>query len=202
MNPLLRKGLWLEYLTLAWNVAGTLIAVWAGIEARSLSLFGFGIDSAIEIFASLVVIWQLRMTHAKQEDLALKLIGGAFMLLSLYLLVRVLDAFWSGVHPLPSLPGALWLGTTAAAMLLLAYGKRRIGRQLPNRVLMEEAIVTGIDGFLALALLAGILLNMQFGFWWADPAASLILVFLGAREAAHIFRGEHGNSHINPVVFH
>ena len=59
-TSLLSKGLWLEYITLAWNVVGTAVAVSAGLEARSLSLFGFGIDSAIEIFASIVVVWQLK----------------------------------------------------------------------------------------------------------------------------------------------
>lgn len=78
-------------------------------------------------------------------------------------------------------------------MLLLAYGKRNVGRRIPNKVLMEEAIVTLIDGLLALTLLAGVLLDMFFGFWWADPLACLILVFLGAREAAHIFKGQHNH---------
>ena len=82
-QSLLQKGLFLEYLTLGWNVFGTAIAIWTGIEARSLALFGFGIDSAIEIFASLIVVWQLKTIHKDNERLALKLIGGAFMALSL-----------------------------------------------------------------------------------------------------------------------
>ncbi|HVY72765.1 MAG TPA: cation transporter [Candidatus Paceibacterota bacterium] len=192
-NQLLQRGLLLEYITLAWNVVGTAVAVWAGIQAASLSLFGFGIDSAIEIFASIVVVWQLKAINKNNERFALKLIGGAFMALSLYLLVRALQVLVAGVHPQPSVLGAAWLFITAIAMLLLAYGKRKIGKQIPNRTLMEEAIVTLIDGLLALALLVGVLLDMYFGFWWADPVASLILVFLGAREALHIFNGEHNH---------
>ena len=113
------------------------------------------------------------------------------MLLSIYLLVRAVQVLLMQVHPLPSTPGALWLLVTAVAMLLLAYGKRKVGRQIPNRVLMEEALVTAIDGLLALALFAGILLNMFYGLWWADPVACLALVFLGIREGTHIFKGEH-----------
>ena len=202
MNPLLRKGLWLEYITLFWNVAGTFVAVRAGMEAHSLSLFGFGIDSAIEIFASVVVVWQLKAINKEGERFALKLIGGAFMTLSLYLLVRAVQVLFAEVHPLPSVSGALWLFITGVAMLSLAYGKRKIGRQIPSRVLMEEGIVTFIDGLLAFALLAGVLLDMQFGFWWADPVASLVLVVLGTREAVHIFKGEHESSAPTPGTLH
>lgn len=190
-NSLLRKGLLLEYITLAWNVVGTAVAVGAGIKANSLSLFGFGVDSAIEIFASVVVVWQLKATRKDDEDLALKLVGGAFMALSLYLLVRSVQVITLGIHPTPSVAGAIWLFITGVTMLLLAYGKRKIGKQIPNKVLMEEAIVTVIDGLLAVALLIGVLLDMYLGWWWADPLASLLLVFLGAREALHIFRGSH-----------
>ena len=190
-NSLLRRGLLLEYITLAWNVVGTVVAIGAGIKANSLSLFGFGIDSAIEIFASVVVVWQLKTINKKTEGVALKLIGGAFMALSLYLLVRAVQVLSIGAHPTPSHTGALWLFITAIVMFLLAYGKRKIGKQIPNKILMEESIVTIIDGALAVALLMGVLLDMYLGWWWADPLASLVLVFLGAREALHIFKGSH-----------
>lgn len=192
-RSLLQQGLWLEYATLGWNVAGTGIALWAGVQAHSLSLFGFGLDSAIEIFASVVVVWQLKALNTNTERFALKLIGSAFFALSLYLLVRASQVLLLQTHPQASIIGALWLAVTAIAMLLLAYGKRSVGRRIPNRVLQEEAIVTVIDGLLAFALLAGVLLDMYFGLWWADPLASLALVFFGAREALHIFKGEHGH---------
>jgi len=190
-SSLLKKGLLLEYITLGWNVFGTAIAIWAGITAGSLALFGFGIDSAIEIFASVIVVWQLKAINKDNERFALKLIGVAFMALSLYLLVRAVQVLITQVHPHASTLGALWLFVTAVAMLLLAYGKRKIGKQIPNEVLMEEAVVTVVDGLLAVALLIGVLLDMYFGWWWADPVASLVLVFIGAREALHIFKGSH-----------
>jgi hypothetical protein len=77
-KPLLRRGLYLEYVTLAWNVVGTLIVISAAIQAQSVAVAGFGLDSLIEIFASLVVVWQPRGIHHGRERLAMKLIGGAF----------------------------------------------------------------------------------------------------------------------------
>ncbi|MES2225700.1 MAG: cation transporter [Patescibacteria group bacterium] len=192
-NPLLRKGLFLEYLTLGWNVVGSVIAVWAGIQASSLAIFGFGIDSVIEIFASVVVVWQLKAINTDNERFALKLIGAAFMALSLYLLVRAVSTLVHHVHPQASTLGALWLLITAIAMFLLAHGKRRVGKQLGNTVLQEEAIVTAVDGLLAAALLLGVLLDMYLGWWWADPLASLVLVYIGGREAIHIFVGSHSH---------
>ena len=191
-KQLLRRGLTLEYITLSWNVVGCAVALWAGIEAASLALVGFGIDSAIEIFASVVVIWQLHATHKDNEKLALRLIGGAFMLLSLYLLVRSVQVLMGQVHPQTSIVGGVWLVVTALAMFSLAYGKRVVGTQLKNAILLEESVVTVVDGFLAVAILAGILLNVCVGWWWADATASLVLAIVSLREAIHILHSEHG----------
>lgn len=192
-SSLLKKGLLLEYITLGWNVFGTGIALWTGIAASSLALFGFGIDSAIEIFASVVVVWQLKAIHKNNEKFALKLIGASFMILSLYLLIRAIQVLITEVHPQATVLGTSWLFVTAIVMLSLAYGKRKVGKQIPNEVLMEEAIVTVVDGLLAVALLIGVILDMYFGWWWADPIASLVLVFVGGREAWHIFMGNHSH---------
>jgi divalent metal cation (Fe/Co/Zn/Cd) transporter len=59
-DSLLRRGLWLEYMTLLWNVVGSAVVVLAAIRSGSAALAGFGLDSLIEIFASVVVVWQLK----------------------------------------------------------------------------------------------------------------------------------------------
>jgi hypothetical protein len=84
---LLRRGLLLEYTTLAWNVVGTVIVVVAAIEARSVALAGFALDSLIEIFASTIVVWQIRGVDLNRERPALRLIGGAFFLLAVYVVL-------------------------------------------------------------------------------------------------------------------
>src|SRR5579864_8212734 len=96
-----RRGLALEYATLGWNVAGVLVMAITAWAARSIALAGFGLDSLIEIFASVVVIWQLTDSAAGREPRALRLIGGAFFLLALYLLAQSAFALRAGVRPMP-----------------------------------------------------------------------------------------------------
>ncbi len=179
---LIQRGLWLEYATLAWNVVGTAVLLIATLGARSAALAGFGLDSAIEIFASVVVVWQLRGLEQGRESPALKLIGTAFIALAIYVLVQSLWTLLANEHPAPSPLGVVWLVTTCAVMLLLAWGKLTTGRQLGNLVLTSEARVTLIDAALAGAVLSGVSLNAFSGWWWADPLAGLVIVYYGLTE--------------------
>jgi divalent metal cation (Fe/Co/Zn/Cd) transporter len=181
-----RRGLRLEYATLGWNVAGSVLVLAAAVEARSVALAGFGLDSLIEIVASVVVVWQLQEMHApERERRALRIIGVAFLLLATYIAGQSLYVLAAEVHPQRSLLGIVWLALTAAAMVALAAGKRATGRALGNRVLQTEARVTVIDGLLATAVLIGLILNATLGWWWADPAAAFVIVYYGMREGLH-----------------
>jgi divalent metal cation (Fe/Co/Zn/Cd) transporter len=180
---LLKRGLLLEYVTLGWNVVGTAIVVAAAISARSVALAGFGLDSLIEIFASVVVVWQLKGTDRNRERAALRLIALAFLGLAVYVLVQSAYTLVSGARPGPSTSGMVWLAATVAVMLLLAWGKYATGRRLDNQVLMVESHVTLVDAYLAAAVLVGITLNAALGWWWADPVSSLVIVYYGFREA-------------------
>jgi divalent metal cation (Fe/Co/Zn/Cd) transporter len=182
-GDLLRRGVLLEYTTLAWNVIGTVVMVAAAIKAHSVALAGFGLDSLIEIFASMIVIWQLKGTHERRERAALRCIAGAFVALAAYVLVQSAYTLATGARPAPSISGMVWLALTVAAMLLLAAGKHATGRQLSNPVLMTEARVTLVDAYLAAAVLVGVGLNSAFGWWWADPVSGLVIVYYGFREA-------------------
>ena len=84
----------------------------------------------------------------------------------------------------------MWLAATFMAMLFLASGKRVMGKQLGNVVLMTEGHVTLIDAYLAGAVLIGLILNALFSWWWADPLASLVIVYYGIKEGIHTWRGE------------
>ena len=189
-SPLLRRGLYLEYLTLAWNVVGSGIIIVAAVKAHSVALAGFGLDSLIEIFASVIVVWQLKNIGHDRERTALRLIGGAFFALALYVLVQAAYTVLTHAHPGQSPGGIAWLTATLIAMLLLARGKLITGRQLGNPVLLTEARVTLIDGILAAAVLVGLLLNTLFGWWWADPLAGLVIVYYGIKEGSHAWSGE------------
>lgn len=185
---LVQQGLHLEYATLGWNVIGSLIVLQAAVSARSVALAGFGIDSLIEIFASLVVVWQLKGTHQERERPALRLIGLAFIALAIYVSVRALRTLLTQAAPDTSIIGIVWLTATFVAMLLLAFGKHRTGTQLNNPVLLTEGRVTLVDAYLAGAVLVGLVLNALLGWWWADPLASLVIVYYGAKEGLHALR--------------
>lgn len=189
-RTLVRRGLSLEYTTLGWNVVGSVVVIAAAIAARSVALAGFGLDSVIEIVASLVVVWELTGVGNGRERRALQVIGVAFLLLAVYILAQSAYTLLSRSHPHPSPAGIVWLAATLGAMLLLAWGKRVTGARIANAVLMTEARVTLIDALLAAAVLAGLALNAAFGWWWADPLAGLVIVYYGIKEGAGALRGE------------
>jgi len=188
---LLRRGFRLEYATLAWNVVGIVVLGFAAFAARSVALAGFGLDSLIEIGASIVVVWELSGTGQARRRRALRMIGVAFAVLSAYLLVQSTAVLVSGFRPHHSPAGIVWTAVTAAVMFALAAGKARTGAALGNPVLTTEGRVTLIDGILAVAVLMGLLLNTVFGWWFADPLAGYVLVFYAIREVREIFSGSH-----------
>jgi divalent metal cation (Fe/Co/Zn/Cd) transporter len=186
---LLRRGLRLEYATLGWNVLEIGFLAFAAIMARSVALAGFALDSCIEVFASLVVVWQLKGTATpERERRAVRLIGFAFLGLALYLIVQTAVTLAAGIRPESSPLGIGWLAATVVAMLGLAGAKARTGTALENRTLQTEAKVTMIDGALAATIFVGLVLNTAFGWWWADLAGGVVIIGYGLREGARTLR--------------
>ncbi len=185
---LLGRGRRLEAATLAWNVVGVIVLAFAAVEARSVALAGFGLDSLIEIGASIVVLWELADVDQDRQRRAMRLIGFAFVCLAVYLGIQSTVVLIVGFHPHHSPLGILWTGVTAAVMFTLAFGKERTGRALGNPVLRAEGRITMIDGILATAVLCGLVLNAVAGWWWADPVAGYVLLYYAVREARQSLR--------------
>jgi divalent metal cation (Fe/Co/Zn/Cd) transporter len=184
-----RRGLRLEYSTLGWNVVEIGFLIAAAVTASSVALEGFALDSFIEIFASIVVVRQLKGVESPQGDQrALRNIGVAFFLLALYIVIQAAVTLALGIRPDSSPLGIAWLAATCVVMLGLAAGKSGTGRLLGNPVLSAEAKVTVVDGALAAGILVGLILNAAFGWWWADIAADAILVGYGLREGREHLR--------------
>jgi divalent metal cation (Fe/Co/Zn/Cd) transporter len=180
---LLKRGLRLEYATLGWNVVGVVVVAVAAITARSVALAGFCLDSLIEIFASVVVVWELTSTaDPVRERRALRMIGAAFLALALYIGVQGAFVLAEADRPHTSALGIAWTAVTCAVMLALAAGKARTGNALHNPVLQTEGRVTLVDAYLAGAVLLGLILNAAAGLWWADPLAGFVIVFYGMKE--------------------
>jgi divalent metal cation (Fe/Co/Zn/Cd) transporter len=184
--PLVRRGIRLEYTTLAWNVVGIVVLAYATWTARSVALGGFGLDSLIEIGASTVVIWELSGVDGARQRRALRLIGLGFVLVAAYLGVQGTIALARGHRAHESHLGIAWTSATALVMAGLAAAKAHTGAALDNPVLRAEGRVTLVDAVLAAAVLLGLLLDSQAGWWWADPIAGYVLVLYAAREARHL----------------
>lgn len=187
-TPLTRRAVRLQYTTILWNVGEALITLALGITAGSLALIGFGSDSLIEIFASLVVLWHLRgEAHRHRTGRALRLVGAAFVLLALTLGAFAVRDLWMGRVPEESWPGIVFMAVTAGVMFWLAFAKRRAAFDLSSEPFRAEAEMSFLDGLLSLGTLGGLLLNAVLGWWWADPLAGILIAGIALREARENF---------------
>lgn len=186
-HSLQRRALVLEYGTIAWNLGEAVLTVGLGIAAASLALIGFGADSIIEVFASVVVVWHIAPGHAvdnpERTARALRLVAAAFALLAVVLAVLATRDLVTGRQSDESLWGIAYLSVTAVVMFGLAIAKRKIAVLLDSAPLRSEATLTFLDGILATGTTIGLALNAALGWWWADPAAALLVAVAAFNEA-------------------
>jgi divalent metal cation (Fe/Co/Zn/Cd) transporter len=182
LRRLTRHGFRLEYASMAWMTVEAVVAIISGIIASSIALVGFGLDSVIEFAAAAVVVWQLRGEGEDRETRAVHLIGGTFFVLAAYLAVVGIRDLIGHARPEQSVPG---LAVTAAALLVmpgLAVAKRRTGQALDNHTLIADSAETAFCALTSGTALLGVGLNSWLGWWWADPAAALVIAALAIRE--------------------
>jgi divalent metal cation (Fe/Co/Zn/Cd) transporter len=177
-----RRGLWLEYASMAWMTVEAAVAVSAGILASSVALVGFGLDSVIEFCAAVIVVWQLRGEGAEREAPAVRLIGLTFFVLAAYLTAEGIRNLATRAVPEHSVPGLAVTATALVVMPALALAKLRTGRALGNRTLTADAAESAFCAFTAGATLLGVGFNAGLGWWWADPAAALVIAALAVKE--------------------
>lgn len=189
-----RRGQWLVWTTLGYNSLEGLLSVAAGVLAGSVALVGFGVDSFIEVTASLAAIWRLRADadahrRAVVERRALRVIGVCFLALATYVAVDATRSLARRDAPGESLLGIAIAAASLVVMPLLARAKRDVARALASRAIRAEARQTDICMYLSAILLGGLGLNALFGWWWADPVAALGMVPLILWEGRAAFRG-------------
>ena len=179
-----RRGFALEYATMAWMVAEAAVAITAGVLASSIVLIGFGLDSVIEFFAAIIVVWQLRGEVAGQqrETRAVRLIAVTFFALAAYLAAESIHDLVTRARPGESIAGLAVAAAALIVMPVLAVAKRRTGQAMGNRTLVTESAETFFCAYTSAAALAGVGLNTMLGWWWADPAAALVIAALAVKE--------------------
>jgi divalent metal cation (Fe/Co/Zn/Cd) transporter len=189
------RGRRLEYFTVVWNTLEGLIAVVAGVIAGSISLVGFGIDSFIEVTSGSVLLWRMAVdsdVHRREtnEKRALRIVGTCFLLLAAYITHESILDLWSKRAPEHSIAGIDLACISLVVMPVLARAKRKVGRALDSAAMHADAKQTEFCTYLSAILLAGLMLNILFGLWWADPVAALIMVPIIAKEGIEGLQGK------------
>ncbi|MGD0585477.1 MAG: cation transporter [Oryzomonas sp.] len=182
----------LEYLTIGWNLIEAGVALGAGIVAGSIALVGFGVDTLIEILSSLILLWRLLSTHPdeQREQIALKLVGACFMLLSAYVGYEAISSLVLKKPPETSFAGIAVAILALFVMPLLARAKRRAAGRLNSAALLADSRQSSLCAYLSVILLGGLVLNAAFNWWWADPVAALIMLPIIVKEGLEALRGE------------
>ncbi len=195
--PVRARALWLEYLTVGWNLIEGGIAVSAAVAAGSVALLGFGIDSFVESASGLVLVWRLRSESAgrSHEDIerldrrAHRLVGASLFLLAAYVAIDAVLALLQRDVPSTSAVGIALTIISIGVMLWLAGAKRRAAAALGSRALAADAFQTTACWWLSIATLGGLGLNALWHWWWADPVAALVMALLIAREGREAWAG-------------
>ncbi len=188
-----RRARFLSWLSLVWMGAEGAVAIFAGVLAGSIALIGFGIDSAIEGFASLVIVWRFtgsRLLSETAERRAQKLVAIQFFLLAPYVAFEAIHKLVTGERPETSWIGIALVATSVVGMPFLGVAKRRLADKLGSVATRGEGTQNLLCAYLAAAVLVGLVGNAFFGLWWLDPAAALVVAAVALREGRESWRGE------------
>jgi divalent metal cation (Fe/Co/Zn/Cd) transporter len=188
----LRQARVAEALTALWMVLELGVAVWAGVAAHSIALVAFGVDSGIELVTALVVLRLLLLHSARATDEELdrrerqasRIVGWALYALIAYVVVSSAYALATGSRPVGSLAGIVLAVTALIAMPALWRWRLGLARRLGSPSLRADAACSLVCAYMSATLLAGLLLNRLFGWWWADPLAALAMLWWIRDEAA------------------
>ena len=188
---LVRRARLLAWVGFGWHAVEATVAIAAGIAAGTIALIGFGADSVIEAAAGIVVLWLVaRSFSARAERRAQQLIAVSFFVLAAYVAIESLLTLADGRHPQVSWVGIGLAAVTLATMPPLAIAKSRVGQRLGSSAAKSEARQNMICAALSGALLLGLGANAAFGWWWADPAAGLVVALAAVREGRGSWRGD------------
>jgi divalent metal cation (Fe/Co/Zn/Cd) transporter len=192
-DELARKVKRLSWLSLGAMTIEGAVAIAAGVIAGSIALVGFGLDSAVEGFASTIIIWRFtgsRVFSERAEHRAQKLVAIQFFILAPYVAIESIRALADGAHPGVSPVGIALSVFSLVTMPLLGMAKQRIADEIGSAATKGEGRQNMLCAYLAGALLIGLVGNAAFGAWWLDPIVGLLIAGVAIREGAEAWRGE------------
>jgi divalent metal cation (Fe/Co/Zn/Cd) transporter len=192
-DRLIRRAKALSWLSLAWMTVEGAVAITAALIAGSVALLGFGIDSAIEGLASVIVIWRFtgtRRVSDEAEDRAQKAVAISFFLLAPYIAQDAIRTLLAGEHPSTSWVGIGLSVSSIVVMPLLGRAKQRIGERLESGATAGEGAQNLLCAYMAAGVLVGLAANAAFGWWWLDPVIALVIAAIAVREGRETWAGE------------
>ena len=187
-------ALWLAFFTIFYNLLEGLISIFFGISEETLTLFGFGVDSFIEVMSGigiLAMVLRIRqnpeMPRSQFEMTALRVTGTSFFLLAIGLAATAIYNLFTAHKPETTLPGLIISVISIIAMWALVMGKRKVGRTLNSSPILADANCTMVCIYMSLVLLASSLIYQLTGFGFIDSMGALGLIYFSYSEGKESF---------------
>ena len=185
-----RRGIAVEWVSIGWMVVEGTVAIGAGLAASSLVLTAFGVDSVIELVAGAVLLWRLAveargapLAQVEQaERRASGVVGAALLALALYVVVMAGYDVWTRTGSGTSLPGLALAVASGMVMPYLARAKKRVGTQIGSPALRADGSCSMVCAYMAWTVVAGLVVQMAFGWWWLNAVAGLVLAYFITTE--------------------
>lgn len=194
INTYWKYAFGLALFTILYNLVEGLVSIYFGVQDEALTLFGFGIDSFIEVMSGagiLAMIIRIRQNpdtpRSQFEKTALRITGTSFYLLAAGLGVTAAFNIFTGHKPETTLPGFVISVISIAAMWILVSAKRKVGHALNSEPILADANCTLVCIYMSLVLLASSLIYQFTGFGFVDSLGALGLIYFSFNEGKESF---------------
>lgn len=194
VNKYWTYALWLALFTIFYNLAEGLISIFFGVSDEALTLFGFGIDSFIEVISGigiLAMVLRIRQNpdtpRSRFERAALRVTGTSFYLLASGLALTAVYNIVTRHKPETTLPGLIISLVSIAIMWMLVSGKRKVGITLDSSPILADANCTMVCIYMSVVLLAASLIYELTGFGFVDSIGALGLIYFSINEGKEAF---------------
>jgi divalent metal cation (Fe/Co/Zn/Cd) transporter len=192
----------LAIFTILYNLAEGIIATWFGYEDETLALFGFGVDSFIELISGVGIMFMVirirQNPHSNRSDFektALKITGVSFYILVVGLLLSSILVFYTGRTPETTFWGVVISTISIIVMLALIYGKIKTGKKLNSDAILADANCTKVCIYMSIVLLISSAIYVLTGFKYADALGTLGLAWFSFKEGKECFEKAASNKH-------
>lgn len=200
-QKLYNKAFYLSLFTIFYNIIEGVVSMILGYEDETLSLFGFGADSFIEVMSGIgiaVMIMRIRQnpdsSTSKFEITALKITGVAFYLLAVGLITGIIFNLVNQNKPETTRWGIIISLISIAVMVWLMNSKKSVGRKLDSDAIIADANCTKVCVYMSLVLLLSSVIYELTGFAYADAIGAAGLAYFSVSEGREAFEKAKGKA--------